>query len=310
MKVLSKEEFMKNEEGEWTFFKRHWVSSLGKVKNLFGKTKTLSSDGRYFLNKDTKMYTGQLIAQAFEIKDCDKLDNAKYCVTKVDSGENMTFDNIKVVNKSVISERNGKLSRQSETFVMKMAWSSPDKMKDTVESTTIDELPNHLIFRNGEIWNGKRWMTFSQSGKYLQLCCKEETYKVHRLICYAFHPLENYVYFDDYSELQVNHIDGNTLNNNSDNLEWCSQEENMKHSYDTGLNKKIRGVIQYSLSDKINPIAEFPSVARAAKETGEPEHRIRELCNSKTNSKAKFYWEWKNKGESEEYSKKFSSMPQ
>lgn len=34
----------------------------------------------------------------------------------------------------------------------------------------------------------------------------------------------------------VNHKDGNKLNNNIDNLEFCSQSENNKHSY-TNLNR-------------------------------------------------------------------------
>jgi len=138
---------------------------------------------------------------------------------------------------------------------------------------------------------------------------KDKQFEVHRLICYGFNPLEGYTTFDSYSKLQVNHKDGNTLNNNADNLEWCIQNTNMQHSYDTELNKKTRGVLQYSMADKMTVIAEFPSLAKASKVTGEPEHRIRDICNDKTNSRAIFHWQWKNKEESDEYSKKFSSLP-
>lgn len=51
----------------------------------------------------------------------------------------------------------------------------------------------------------------------------------------AFNPVE------DMDELEVNHKDGNKLNNNLDNLEWCTTSENQKHAFKTGLQKARRG---------------------------------------------------------------------
>lgn len=51
---------------------------------------------------------------------------------------------------------------------------------------------------------------------------------VHRIIAETFIP--NPKGLD-----QVNHKDGNKHNNNADNLEWCTQSENMRHAVNMGL---------------------------------------------------------------------------
>lgn len=52
----------------------------------------------------------------------------------------------------------------------------------------------------------------------------KKTHKVHRLVCKAF-------ICDQDSSVQVNHIDGNKLNNRLDNLEWVSNMENSCHRW-------------------------------------------------------------------------------
>ena len=54
---------------------------------------------------------------------------------------------------------------------------------------------------------------------------------VHRLVMKAFKPC------DEMDDLQVNHIDGNKLNNNLNNLEWSTALENIRHSFQTGLQR-------------------------------------------------------------------------
>lgn len=56
---------------------------------------------------------------------------------------------------------------------------------------------------------------------------------IHKAVAYSF--IENP---NNYPE--INHKDGNKLNNNIDNLEWCSSHDNQQHKYDTGLFDKTK----------------------------------------------------------------------
>lgn len=61
-----------------------------------------------------------------------------------------------------------------------------------------------------------------------------KNYKIHRLVAIHFIPIID-------GKPEVNHIDGNRLNNNFSNLEWSNRSENQSHAYKNGLQKTKRG---------------------------------------------------------------------
>ncbi len=104
---------------------------------------------------------------------------------------------------------------------------------------------------------------------------------VHRLVASVF--------CSDYDKFpQINHEDGNKLNNHYTNLKPCNGTYNQKHAYNTGLkvNKKSwedsqsKAVIQYS--DNGEEMNRFGSMGEAARITKVERTSIRNSCNGKT----------------------------
>ena len=101
--------------------------------------------------------------------------------------------------------------------------------------TTIKEHPRYEISETGIIRNRSNKKIKSQyvgsTGYYMVSFSynnKTKPQRVHRLIANTFIPNDNNLKF-------VNHIDGNKLNNEISNLEWCTHSHNMKHAFETGL---------------------------------------------------------------------------
>lgn len=66
--------------------------------------------------------------------------------------------------------------------------------------------------------NGKRWR-----------------YTTYKLVAIAFIPND-----DPINKTEVNHKDGNKMNNHRDNLEWMTPDENKQHCKDNDLYKRGR----------------------------------------------------------------------
>ena len=92
----------------------------------------------------------------------------------------------------------------------------------------IQDFPNYFITTDGEVISkGKKLSQRigKQGYAYVNLYNEfgRKTKKIHRLVAETFIP-------NPKNLLQVNHIDGNKLNNRLENLEWCTQQENTLHA--------------------------------------------------------------------------------
>lgn len=109
-------------------------------------------------------------------------------------------------------------------------------IKDEEIWLPIQEYPTYDCSNLGRIRNHKTGRIMRQHTNmrgYNQLALrknnKQYIERVHRLVAATFHPTA------DMEKLEVNHIDGNKLNNCSDNLEWCTRSENIRHGMRIGL---------------------------------------------------------------------------
>lgn len=98
----------------------------------------------------------------------------------------------------------------------------------------------------------------------------------------------------------INHIDGNKLNNNIDNLEWCTYQHNIKEAFRLGLNKYTynenfknvaRKVLQFDKSD--NFIKEYNSIREANRITGISYNSIFMNCHGKQKYAGDYIWKFK-----------------
>lgn len=89
---------------------------------------------------------------------------------------------------------------------------------------------HYLIFKTGDIFTlkGHKLIGYITKKGYQTIIIDYKTVFAHRIIAMAFIDNPNNYPF-------INHKDGNKLNNNIENLEWCTSSQNVQHSYDTGL---------------------------------------------------------------------------
>lgn len=173
-------------------------------------------------------------------------------------------------------------------------WSFRDtydtKVEEDDEYKILSEYPNYRIYKSGKIWSiyFERFLTPTSHNGYMDVSVVNKngvnsTVKVHQLVAKAFLSKNN-------DQNQVNHIDNNPLNNNADNLEWCTAKENVQHALNFGRKNKEQVPVykRDKLSGKI--LERYESMTKAANACGTTKSQISKACMARRELIG-FYWD-------------------
>lgn len=123
--------------------------------------------------------------------------------------------------------------------------------------------------------------SISKRGYYVVNLCngvKCRPYGIHTLVGKAFVTNPN-------NYTQINHIDGDKLNNSIDNLEWSTQSHNMKHAWKNGLVGTNMEVVR---NNDDGSITTYFSPTNASEENNCCRETIRKYCKDNKNKKWRF----------------------
>ena len=174
-----------------------------------------------------------------------------------------------------------------------------------MDGKIINIAPNYILYPNGSIKNkntnkflvGQVGKNGYRSVNIRTLKGKKRVY-IHRLIAINFIP-------NPLQKEQVNHINGNKLDNRLENLEWVSPKENIAHaqkelgfippSFSETTRKKTKElnstkIAKYDCNQ--NLICIYPSIIEASRQEHISRHSIKDVLRGKKGNHKGFIWRY------------------
>lgn len=151
--------------------------------------------------------------------------------------------------------------------------------------------------RTGKVLKGAR----KKSG-YLMVtlhgdCGEKRDFLVHRLVALAFVPRP-----DSLEPLEVNHINGDKMDNDASNLEWISHNENLKHAYEAGLREDDVSARRVRATNIVTGESMvFPSIYKAARFLRISQGNICMCCKGIRPYASGYFWEYEEGGAAQVY---------
>ena len=167
---------------------------------------------------------------------------------------------------------------------MQEIWKDIEGFNGKYQVSNTGKVKSFAIKKEGQILKPQ----VTRGYAYVGLCRdskRQKNHLIHRIVASAFAPNPN-----GYKE--VNHKDEDKLNNNADNLEWCTREYNMSYK-----NARIRQgvsqgkpVLQFTMDNL--PIAKYYSAEFAGKINNIDSSSIIKCCIGKRSFAGGYKWKY------------------